>query len=162
MPPTIEKKVSGRSAIAGELLINVRVIDQWNSYLEKRNQGKIGGPYQYPESYIKFLNCIRVHFNISYRELEKIVNEMSKYIGGVENPNYSTICKRIKTETCEIPNSPSIKENENLTIIFESSSEINIMKQKTLKVQLWKATKVYRRIFFKQDATGKISDVKIS
>jgi hypothetical protein len=162
MPQTIEKKVSGRSATTGELLINVHVIDQWNSYLEKLNQGKLGGPYQYPESYIKFLNCVRVHFHISYRELEKIVNEMSKYIGGIENPNYSTICKRIKIELCETPNPPSIRVNANLTIIFESSSKINIVKQKALKVQLWKATKVYRRIFFKQDNHGKISYIIIS
>jgi frataxin-like iron-binding protein CyaY len=87
---------------------------------------------------------------------------MSKYIGGIEKPNYSTICKRAKMETCDLPIASSLKKNRNLTIILDSSTEISIMNQKSLKVQLWKATKVYRRVFFRQDEKGKILDVTIS
>ena len=155
-------KTSSASICSGELLINVQIIDQWEQYLRMRNLGKVGGPYQYPDSYIKLLNFLRTHFDISYRELEKIVNEISKYIGGIEKPDYTTIYKRLKAEACVLLPLEPYRKKEGLTIIFDSPEEINIMSQKSLKVQLWKARKVYRRIFFKQDNRGKIIDIKIS
>jgi hypothetical protein len=160
--PSTSKKTSGISTASGELLINVQIIDQWEQYLRTRNLGKVGGPYQYPDSYIKLLNCLRTHFDISYRELEKIVDEMSKYIGGIEKPDYTTIYKRLKTEPCILPLIESLRKKEGLTIIFNSPDNIDVMSQKSIKVQLWKARRVYRRIFFKQDSRGKIIDIKIS
>ena len=160
--PHAPKKKSSASICSGELLINVQIIDQWDKYLRMRNLGKVGGPYQYPDSYIKLLNCLRRNFDISYRELEKIVNEMSKYIGGIEKPDYTTIYKRLKTEPCTLPLLDPFRKKDGLTIIFDTPEDIDIMSPKSLKVQLWKARKVYRRVFFKQDSKGKIIDIKIS
>ena len=53
-----------------EILIDVCLIEELNSYLEDINKGKIGEPYHYPDLLIRMLSLLRSQFKLSYRELE--------------------------------------------------------------------------------------------
>jgi len=43
----------------GELLLDFSVVDEWKRELEGANDGKVGGPYRYPEAFMRLLGFIR-------------------------------------------------------------------------------------------------------
>ena len=45
-------------------MMDFDVIDGWQEELERMNQGKIGEPYHYPESFVQLLGYMRVHISI--------------------------------------------------------------------------------------------------
>ena len=47
----------------GEILIDFDVIDNWDSELEKMNEGKKGRKFVYPDSFIKLLGYMRAYFH---------------------------------------------------------------------------------------------------
>lgn len=147
----------------GEILIENRLIRRINDQLELLNAGKVGEPYKYPDELILMLDRIRRNYGLSYRELGKIIEEMSKYIGGLEKPNYSTIYKRIKAL------SPAGGEEggrpgeaaEDMTIIVDRDG-ISEHSPREWAVRLYKLRKVYRRVTFRVDARGRVTDIEIS
>jgi len=54
----------------GELELDSSVVEEWNMELKKRNDGKVGEPYHYPESYIRLLAFVRLLFHMPYRQTE--------------------------------------------------------------------------------------------
>lgn len=78
----------------GELELDSSVIEEWNTELKKTNDGKVGEPYHYPESYIRLLAFVRLLFHMPYRETEGFVHFLSKHIEGLKVPDYSTIDRR--------------------------------------------------------------------
>jgi hypothetical protein len=93
------------------------------------------------------------------------MGEMSHYIGGVEKPDYSTICKRIKSINAEPvfddKNLFTKKMPKGITIVV-GASKIEAFNSRNWKVYAWKAKKVYRKIFFKLNDKGKVISVEIS
>jgi len=146
--------------IEGEILIDDVVINTLNSQLKDINKGKIGAPYQYPDLIIKTLYLLRAYYGISYRGLETIIMEISKYIGGLKNPDHSTIHKRLKQLSAE-NKKLSLYKDKNLTIIVDSNSA-NILRSKDWRIRLWKVKKVYRRVFFKIDIKKHIIFIELS
>jgi hypothetical protein len=71
----------------GELELDSSVIEEWNGELEKANDGKVGEPYRYPESYIRFLAFVRLLFRMPYRQTEGFVHFLSKHVEGLEVPD---------------------------------------------------------------------------
>jgi Transposase DDE domain len=57
----------------GEILLDFDVVDNWESELEKMNEGKEGRKFVYPDSFIKLLGYIRVYFHLPYRQTDGIV-----------------------------------------------------------------------------------------
>lgn len=47
----------------GQVMLDFDVIDRWEE-LEKMNDGKVGEPYHYPESFIQLLGYMRAYFYI--------------------------------------------------------------------------------------------------
>ncbi len=148
----------------GSILIDIDVIDDWNVILHNANTGKNGQPYIYPLPLMILIYQLRHYHRLSFREIEKIMGEMSRYISGVEKPDYSTICKRIKTiDTAPIYDDKNIlvKKPKGITLIV-GPSKIEAFNSKDWKVYLWKAKKVYRKVFFKLNDKGKIFFIEIS
>ena len=78
----------------GEILLDFDVIDNWNSELEKMNQGKEGRKFVYPNSFIKLLAYMRIYFHLPYRQTEGVVREhASNTLPSI--PDYSNISRRI-------------------------------------------------------------------
>jgi len=72
----------------GEVLLDFSVVDGWRGELERMNDGKVGEPYHYPESFI------RLFFHLPYRQCEGFVRALAKYVD-LEAPDYSTINRRV-------------------------------------------------------------------
>src|SRR3989304_1683333 len=78
----------------GEINLSPPVIDEWKDELKIANDGKVGEPYHYPESYIRLLAYIRLLFHLPYRQTEGFVAFLSKHVEGLKAPDYSTIDRR--------------------------------------------------------------------
>ena len=60
------------------------VIDNWDTELEKMNEGKEGKKFVYPDSFIKLLGYMRAYFHLPYRQTEGVVEHMLQH--GTINP----------------------------------------------------------------------------
>jgi len=79
--------------LAGQIkTIKTSVIQFWDMELDQLNEGKIGAPYEYPNSMIVFFAIIRSAFNInSYRNLEGLCTLFFDKV-----PDYTRMQRRIK------------------------------------------------------------------
>lgn len=57
----------------GQVMLDFDVIDGWEEELEKMNEGKVGEPYHYPESFVQLLGYMRTYFRLPYRQTEGVV-----------------------------------------------------------------------------------------
>jgi len=73
-----------------ESLIDVgRFLKSANVEIKKMNEGKVGAPFQYSDSYIHFLAFLKIGFKIPYRTVQGIVRGLSDYVRIVEEAFYS-------------------------------------------------------------------------
>ena len=52
-------------------------LDSWKDDLGKKNDGKVGRPYEYPKEFFVFLSKVRELWNVQFRELEGFVRKLS-------------------------------------------------------------------------------------
>jgi hypothetical protein len=64
----------------GELDLDSSVVEEWKRELKKANEGKVGEPYHYPESYIRLLAFVRLLFHQPYRQAEGFVHFLSRFV----------------------------------------------------------------------------------
>ena len=57
----------------GQRLLDFDVLDGWDSELSQINLGKVGEPYDYPDSFIQLLDYMRAYFHLPYRQTEGVV-----------------------------------------------------------------------------------------
>jgi len=75
-------------------MLDFDVVDGWEEELEKMNEGKVGEPYHYPESFVQLLGYMRAYFHLAYRQTEGVVKAHAiKKVPSI--PDYSTISRRI-------------------------------------------------------------------
>ena len=77
----------------GYFYFNPVFLDKWNEEIKKMNSGKVGEPYLYPESMIKFLAVL--HCKFDFRALEGFIRWLSEN-HKIRFPviDYSQICRR--------------------------------------------------------------------
>ena len=77
-----------------EILFDFEVIDNWNTKLEEMNKDKKDRKFLYPDSYIKLLVYMRVHFHLPYRKTKGVVRaHAANTLPSI--PDYSRIRRRI-------------------------------------------------------------------
>src|SRR5919204_4206047 len=77
----------------GQVLLDFDVLEGWDNELVRMNHGKVGEPYDYPDSFIQLLGYMRVYFHLPYRQTEGVVRaHAGKQIPSI--PDYSTINRR--------------------------------------------------------------------
>jgi IS5 family transposase len=60
------------------------------------NEGKVGEPYHYPESFVQLLGYMRAYFHLAYRQTEGVVVVKAHARRKVPSiPDYSTISRRV-------------------------------------------------------------------
>lgn len=97
----------------GEFLLDFDIFKDWTSELKRINQGKIGRPYEYPDSFILFFLRLKSMFKIDYRTLEGVGRKLVKFIFEVERaPDYTTFCVRLSKLKKEIEIYQKDKEQE--------------------------------------------------
>jgi hypothetical protein len=147
----------------GESLSSTRpsVIEEWNMELKKENDGKVGEPYHYPESYIRLLAFIRLLFHMPYRETEGFVHFLSKHIEGLQVPDYSTINRRVNRLKISLDES-LIKSNRAVSIAVDASG-VKFHNGGDWIRQVWKAKKGYLKIHFAVNIkTGQVVSMDVS
>jgi hypothetical protein len=66
------------------------------------NNGKVGRPFQYPQTFMRFLGFLHVAF-LPFRQMEGFLRKLSGYLPMLRAIDYSTICKRLKKLDIELP-----------------------------------------------------------
>jgi hypothetical protein len=79
----------------GEILLDLRILDRWDSELERMNKGKEGGRYVYPEIFVRLLGYVRVLFHLPYRQTEGFLKALRRFDSRIQVPDYSTIDRRV-------------------------------------------------------------------
>ncbi|MFZ0510173.1 MAG: transposase [Candidatus Nitrosopolaris sp.] len=64
----------------GHFLIDIGFLKLRNKEIKSMNEGKVGAPYEYPDSYIQFLAFLKLGFRIPYRTVQGIVRGLSEYV----------------------------------------------------------------------------------
>ena len=64
----------------GQVLLDFDVIDGWDDELSQMNHGKIGEPYDYPDSFMQLLGYMRIYFHLPYRQAEGVVIAHARYL----------------------------------------------------------------------------------
>ena len=89
----------------GQVPLDFDVLDGWDHELSQMNLGKVGEPYNYPDSFMQLLGYMRAYFHLPYRQTQGVVT--AAHASKVPCiPDYSTISRRI--------NRLEIKINEKL------------------------------------------------
>ena len=55
------------------MLLYIQIYFGWEEELEKMNEGKVGEPYHYPESFVQLLGYMRAYFHLAYHQTEGVV-----------------------------------------------------------------------------------------
>ena len=103
----------------GRVLIDVSFLKSANVEIKKMNEGKVGAPFQYGDSYIQFLAFLKIGFKIPYRTVQGIVRGLSDYVK-IEEMHFTHMRRRM------LKVKPSIEEmdfenEEPITLIVEAS-----------------------------------------
>ena len=133
----------------GQVLLDFDVLDEWDHELSQMNEGKVGEPYDYPDSFMQLLGYMRAYFHLPYRQTQGVViAHASKKVPGI--PDYSTISRRI--------NKLEIKINERLgndIVIALDSTGIKVANRGEWIRHKWHVRKGYLKIHVAVDIKRK-------
>jgi hypothetical protein len=145
----------------GELDLDSSVLEEWKRELKKANDGKVGEPYHYPESYIRLLAFVRLLFHQPYRQTEGFVHFLSRFVEGLQAPDYSTIDRRVNRLQISLDES-LIRSNEPVSIAVDSSG-VKVHNVGDWIRRVWKVKKGYLKIHFAVDVkTGQVVSMDVS
>ena len=125
----------------GHILIDVGFIKLWNKEIKKMNNGKIGAPFEYPDSYIQFLGFLKIGFKIPYRMTQGIVRGLSEYVK-IQEMHFTQIRRRIlKIRTSSVIGGEfDLTDEEPVTLIVDASG-LTMSKKGDYIEEKWKREK---------------------
>lgn len=133
----------------GQVLLDFDVLDGWDHELSLMNEGKVGEPYTYPDSFIQLLGYMRAYFHLPYRQTQGVViAHASTRVPCI--PDYSTISRRV--------NRLDIKINERLgndIVIALDSTGIKVANRGEWIRHKWHVRKGYLKIHVAVDIKNK-------
>lgn len=116
----IWKDVNARYVKEGELLIDFGLIGDWWTELIDMNKYKVGQPYEYPVSFIRWSSLLKTVLRLPFRQLEGFLKGLSKYMPIPSIPSFQTLWRRIKESGLDV-----IKEmadpKDNMVIAMDST-----------------------------------------
>ncbi|MEW6222627.1 MAG: transposase [Candidatus Hadarchaeota archaeon] len=83
------------------MYLNLDFLESWAEDVGGLNEGKVGAPFEYPESLMTFLGFVHVMLSVDYRGLEGLVRGLCRFVS-IEVPDYSTICRRVNALKLQI------------------------------------------------------------
>jgi hypothetical protein len=102
----------------GLILLDLDFVAVWSRELKTMNDGKEGGRYRYPESFIKLLAAVYAYV-LPYRQLEGFMRGLSQYVDGLKAPDYTTIWWPIAKMKIDLASSANL--DKDVTIAVDSS-----------------------------------------
>jgi hypothetical protein len=93
-------KTNEMYVVRGEFYLDFDFVMNWQKELEYMNKGKVGAPFRFPESFMKWQAVW--HQFVDYRGLEGVARSLSRLMLIPEYDDYTTIWKRIHKMRPEI------------------------------------------------------------
>ena len=122
----------------GHILMDIGFIKSWNKEIRNMNQGKVGAPFEYSNSYIHFLAFLKIGFKITYRTVQGIVRGLSDYIW-IEEMHFTHIRRRIlkiKPSVVNLDLDDDDRDKKTITLIVDTSG-LTITKKGDYIEQKW-------------------------
>jgi IS5 family transposase len=148
----------------GEILLDLRILDRWDSELERMNEGKEGGQYVYPEIFVRLLSCMRVLFHLPFRQTEGFLKALRKFDSRIQVPDYSTIDRRVNGLDVKLDE----EDYENDVVLAVDASGIKVSNRGEWIRHKWKIKRGYLKIHIAVDVKRKkilaleVTDEKVS
>jgi len=102
----------------GLIFIDLDFVANWSRELKAMNDGKEGGRYRYPESFIKLLSVVHAYV-LPYRQLEGFMRGLTQYVDGLKAPDYTTIWWRVSKMKVDMAS--NVQLDRDVTIAVDSS-----------------------------------------
>ncbi len=122
MPDRNWKEYNEALVRRGEILLDMDFIDSWPDELAKMNDGKVGKPFDYPESFLAMLAVVHAYL-LPYRQMEGFVRALTKHVDGLNAPDYTSIAWRVKRMDVSIDNTI---DSDDVIVIAADSSGIKV------------------------------------
>jgi IS5 family transposase len=131
------------------VLLDFDVIDGWDNELSLMNYGKVGEPYDYPDSFMQLLGYMRVYFHLPYRQTQGVViAHASTKVPCI--PDYSTISRRVNRLDIKIH-----EKLDNDIVIALDSTGIKVANRGEWMRHKWHVRKGYLKIHVAVDIKKK-------
>ena len=138
----------------GEVLLSFDVIDNWDTELEKMNEGKEGKKFVYPDSFIKLLGYMRAYFHLPYRQTEGVVRaHATNTVPSI--PDYSRICRRINRLNITISDDDKSSLHGDYFVIAIDSTGIKVSNRGEWIRHKWNIKRGYLKIHVAVDIKRK-------
>jgi IS5 family transposase len=137
----------------GEILLDLRILDRWNSELERMNAGKEGGRYVYPEVFVRLLGYVHLLFHLPYRQTEGFLKALRRYDSRIEVPDYSTIDRRVNRLGVRLGDEED-RYGDDLIIAVDASG-IKVANRGDWMRHKWKVRRGYLKIHIAVDVKRK-------
>src|SRR3972149_1895513 len=105
----------------GEILLDLRILDRWDSELERMNARKEGGRYVYPEIFVKLLGYVHLLFHLPYRQTEGVLEGLRRFDSRIHVPDYSTIDRRVNRLGVRLGDEEERSYGDDLIIAVDAS-----------------------------------------
>ena len=141
-------------------------INNWDTELKEMNQGKIGEPFHYPNTFLLLLGYAKVYFHLTYRQTEEGITQAHAKRKVPSIPDYTTINRRINRLNIKIENTTDdSKEFKDAYIIIAiDSTGIKVTNRGQWMQDKWKIKKKgYLKIHIAVNVkTKKILSIKVT
>lgn len=141
----------------GEIFVEECIFGDWKKELGVMNDGKVGRPFDYSDTFMKLVAYIRYLFSLPYRQTEGFVRALSFHTGR-KAPDYSIINRRINSLNVSIMGRRK-KENDDddgkVTIAVDSTGIKVTNRGEWLRKKWRREKKGYLKIHFAVDPKTK-------
>ena len=131
----------------GEILLDLRILDRWDSELERMNAGKEGGRYVYPEVFVRLLGYMHLLFHLPYRQTEGFLKALRRFDPRIHVPDYSTIDRRVNRLNVKL----SEEDYGNDLVIAVDASGIKVSNRGDWMRRKWRTRRGYLKIHIAVD-----------
>jgi IS5 family transposase len=135
----------------GEILLDLRILDRWDSELEGMNSGKEGGRYVYPEIFVRLLGYMHLLFHLPYRQTEGFMKALRRFDSRIHVPDYSTIDRRVNRLDVKL----DTKDYGDDLVIAVDASGIKVSNRGDWMRRKWRVRRGYLKIHIAVDVKQK-------
>ncbi len=110
-----------------EILVGFDVIKNWDTELKEMNQGKIGEPFHYPNTFLLLLlGYAKTYFHLPYMQTKGGIAQKDMLKEKYLIPNYSTIKRKINRLDIKIKNTDTKEFKDEYIVIAIYSIGIKV------------------------------------
>ena len=135
----------------GEILLDLRILDRWDSELERMNAGKEGGRYVYPEIFVRLLGYMHLLFHLPYRQTEGFMKALRRFDSRIHVPDYSTIDRRVNRLNVKL----DTEDYGNDLVIAVDASGVKVSNRGDWMRRRWRTRRGYLKIHIAVDVKRK-------